>query len=237
MEDLDGRVIVVTGAEGNMGPHAADHLIEAGATVVGTYIDEEEKEWADDRISNADAIDYHKVDLTDPDDVTEFASTVREVHGPVSGLVNLVGGFGPSTLEDSTLEDFQGGLALHGTTVFLSMKAFLDQLTETGGSIVNFTSERAIEAPAGFFNYNVGKSVVKTMTETAAKELEEVQVNAIMPYYIATPEKREAGEGMNRSHWHLAEDVIELIEFLLCTQSVDGELINPRAREPGYEPN
>lgn len=236
MARLDGRVILVTGAEGNMGPHVTDELVSQGATVVGTWFDEEELEWAHERGAHTDEVNYYEVDLTDPEQTAEFAATVEREHGAVSGIVNLVGGFDYSTIEETDPELFQLWFDLVATTVYLTTKSFLDQLKATKGSVVNFTSERATNPPPNTFAYSVGKGAVRTMTESLAAGLDDVRVNALAPYFIATPEKREEGRGMDAPHWHMAEDIIDIIVFLLESPALSGAILKPTDREPGAEP-
>ncbi|HET6548845.1 MAG TPA: SDR family NAD(P)-dependent oxidoreductase, partial [Solirubrobacter sp.] len=75
--ELDGRVAVVTGASGNLGPVWSEALRAAGATVVG--ID----------LRPGDGVE--EADVTDPEALRAALERIAGAHGVPSVLVNNAG--------------------------------------------------------------------------------------------------------------------------------------------------
>ena len=69
MSELDGRVIAIAGVAGGLGPVVAERLAEAGATVAGTDVSQEQVDAVGDgaRAARAERWDGRAVDLLDED--------------------------------------------------------------------------------------------------------------------------------------------------------------------------
>lgn len=222
---MDGRVVLVTGATGGVGPAVTARLAEQGANVVGTYLDEDELPEARERAGDT-AAGYVQADLTDPDTVERLRDTVNDEHGRVSGIVNLVGGYRGGDLGETTLDGVQGAVTLHAGSVFNVCKAFAGDLEETGGAVVNFSSQRALDAEDGAVAYNLGKTAVAALSRTLDSEFEAVRVNAVAPLVMATPGNLERMPDADHSDWTGLDEVAAVVTFLLGdTCPVGGEVI------------
>jgi NAD(P)-dependent dehydrogenase (short-subunit alcohol dehydrogenase family) len=131
-DGLTGRVAVVTGALGTLGPVWTGVLAEAGATVIG--------------------IDLRKGEGVVQGDVTDRASLERVLgdvvgeHGPPSVLVNNAGIDVPPGASDDA--GFRDTLEVNVAGVFNATQIFGQAMCEAGrGSIVNIGSLYASIAP------------------------------------------------------------------------------------------
>jgi acetylornithine deacetylase/succinyl-diaminopimelate desuccinylase-like protein len=81
------------------------------------------------------------VDATEPESYKECVQKTIEAYGRLDLLVNNVGGgtFG-QTLSATTLDDWNASYALNTTSVFFTSQAALPYLTESKGTIINFSS-------------------------------------------------------------------------------------------------
>ncbi|ELZ96146.1 short-chain dehydrogenase/reductase SDR [Haloferax sulfurifontis ATCC BAA-897] len=213
-----------------MGPCVTDRLADLGVDVVGTCFDETAREDVETRAKHADAVSYYQVDLTDQTAVEAFAETVLGEHGTVDHVVGLAGGFSMGGIEDTDIDAFQAALNRHATTAFLTVKAFADQLTAQSGVFL-FSSDRAIDPVGGTLAYDVGKSAVRTLTESLDTELE-ARVNAVAPFLIDVPDNREAMPDADVSEWTAPEAIVGGVIHLLSNDGITGQT----ARTTGGQP-
>lgn len=230
---LDNTTVLVTGATGNVGPHVTDQLVNQGADVIGTYLNESEKTDAQDHADHADAISYHQVDLTEQAAVDDLAQTVADDHGAVDHIVGLAGGFSMGSVHDTDADAFQAAFNRHATTAFLTVKAFADQLGEESG-VVLFSSDRAVTPTEGTVAYNVGKGAVRTLTESLDVELD-ARVNAVAPFVIDVPANREAMADADFSEWTAPDAVVDEILHLLTNNGVTGDVVRMTGGQPGVD--
>ena len=137
--DLRGRVALVTGAQGNLGPIWIAALAEAGATVVGVDLVGGEIDGA---------VGVQVADVTDRETLLAVRDRVEAEHGTPSVLVNNAGvdqppdaAAGTSAIEDVPVEDFRRTLDVNVAGTFLTTQIFGSRMRDAGrGSIVNIGS-------------------------------------------------------------------------------------------------
>lgn len=225
---FEGKNILVTGACGGVGPKVTDRLHEKGANVIGTYHSKRSLEEARDWANYDEEVHYIQVDLTDPTEVKALRDEVEENHGTVHGIVNLVGGFSMGSLIKTDLQHLTSSFHRHVSTVFLVLKYFADHLEENNGSVVNFSSQRAIKANPRSLAYNIGKTSVNTLTKTVNAAFDNARVNAVAPDVMDTPANRKAMPDSDRSKWTSLERVADIVEFLLSknSETIRGQIIH-----------
>src|SRR5207244_2946272 len=129
---LRGRVAVVTGALGTLGPVWTGVLAEAGATVIGIDVRE-----GDGVVQG---------DVTDRASLERILGDVAGEHGPPAVLVNNAGIDVPPGASDDA--GFLGTLEVNVAGVFNATKVFGQAMCEARrGSIVNIGSLYASIAP------------------------------------------------------------------------------------------
>lgn len=146
---LAGRVAVVTGALGKLGPAWVNALAGAGATVVGIDLA------AEPDVSAGDAAALERADVTDRATLDEAAYRIADRFGAPSVLVNAAGIDQPpdaaaSTwrVQDVPADDFRRTLDVNLTGAFIATQVFGPAMVEAGaGSIVNIGSLYASIAP------------------------------------------------------------------------------------------
>ena len=94
-------------------------------------------------------------------------------------------------------------------------------LRQTSGKIINIASRDGLSGSAGYAAYSASKSAVLRLTESLAAELKasNINVNAIMPGTIDTPQNRAAVPNGEYSKWVPPEAIAEVIAFLACDAS------------------
>src|SRR5204863_2991851 len=146
MSNLDGHVVVVTGASSGLGEQLARALAAAGATPVLAARRAERLALLQRELAGVDAI---ACDVTDADDRERLVETVMERHGRLDGLVNNAGvGATAPALRTST-ETFARVIDLNLVAPFALSRLAAQRMRDGDGggrSIVNVASVLGIRS-------------------------------------------------------------------------------------------
>lgn len=156
--DLGGRVFVITGGAGLLGPEHALAIAEAGGTPVlaDVRVDAARDRAETIRAATGQQVDVLELDVTSPDSCRRALGTLLDRHGRVDGLVNNAarnpkvedGGLGASRFENFSLESWNRDIAVGLTGSFLASQVFGAHLARHGGGvIVNVASDLGLIAP------------------------------------------------------------------------------------------
>lgn len=196
MNELSGRVALVTGGARGLGAAAAKALAAKGAKVVISDVRDGEETAAS--IGGA----YVKHDVTSEDDWIATVAFAKATFGGLDILVNNAGVFWVKPLVMETLEDFRRMQQINVEGVFLGLKHGLPAIAERaqqwdgGGAVVNLSSVAGIVGAPNLIAYNASKGAVRLMTKSAALEYApmKVRVNSVHPGIIDTPMMAEAAK-------------------------------------------
>jgi NAD(P)-dependent dehydrogenase (short-subunit alcohol dehydrogenase family) len=156
-ESLAGRVVLVTGGAGFLGPRHAEALASAGAKVLLADVEVLRARRIARRL-RTEGRDVHalELDVTDERSVERALATTLRRHGRVDVLVNnaahdpKVGAGAPgwSRLEQFSLERWNADLAVGLTGAFSCARVFGGHFAARGGGvIVNVASDLGLIAP------------------------------------------------------------------------------------------
>ena len=188
MDDLKGRVALVTGAGRGIGAATARALAAAGATVICSDLT------APDELAAELGGLALAQDVTDEGDWERAMAFARAEAGGLDILVNNAGLFLMKPLTQTTLEDWRRVHSVNVEGVFLGCRAAIPLLAERAGkwdggtSIVNLSSMAGLVGSAGAVCYNASKGAVRLLTKGLAMELAAagVRVNSVHPGVIDT---------------------------------------------------
>jgi NAD(P)-dependent dehydrogenase (short-subunit alcohol dehydrogenase family) len=189
------KVALITGASSGIGKEIAMRLLADGyyVGVTGRSMKRLEEAYSTVTTGSVCLID---VDSTNPDSYTRCVEETVHAYGRLDLLVNNVGGgtFG-QTLSATTLEDWNASFSLNTTSVFFTSQAALPYLTESKGTIINFSSVLASRPVAGLGPYSAAKAAVEMLTKSLAIELAPrgIRVLCISPATIQTGFHTSAG--------------------------------------------
>jgi NAD(P)-dependent dehydrogenase (short-subunit alcohol dehydrogenase family) len=220
--DRSGRVALVTGATGGLGPAVVRAFVEAGAVVVGigSHVDEEREKVIRSRLdgNGNSRLRLMAVDATDETKVAQAVAGTRKAHGRLDILVNGIGGFhAGEPVTQTPLEVWEHMFALNLRPAFLFSKyAARAMADQNWGRIINVSSRAARSGRKNAAAYATAKNAVITLTEAQAEELRDVgvTVNAILPSIIDTPANRTAMPTADTSRWPTAEQIARVVVFL-----------------------
>jgi NAD(P)-dependent dehydrogenase (short-subunit alcohol dehydrogenase family) len=219
MFDFSNRVVVITGAAGNLGVAVARAFQSAGAKLA--LVDR-----GADRLPKmfpelADSPQHFlatSVDLNDAAAVGRMADEAVERLGRIDVLVNTAGGYKAGMpLYETPLEDWEFLMNLNARSAFVACRAVIPHMLRQGsGKIVSVASRAALGGDAGAAAYSASKSAVVRLTESIAAELKDagINVNCILPGIIDTPQNRQAMPGADYKRWVEPGALAEVILFL-----------------------
>jgi len=226
---LVGKSILITGASQGLGREMALRFAREGAaglSLVARHVNELHK--ARDqlrKIAPKIEIVVIEADVSKPRDIERIvASTLAQFKGQLDVLVNNASTIGPSpmpTLLDYPVEDFRNVLDTNLIGPFLLIKSALPAMIESGGSIINVTSDAGQVGYPGWGAYGISKFGLEGMSQTWASELEEtgVRVNWVDPGSMNTAMHQAAEPEENPSEWANPADVTDVFVFLASNES------------------
>ena len=188
---VDGKVIIVTGANSGIGEKTAEILAEQGAKVVLAARRTDKLADVESRIKAAGGEAYAvRCDVTKREDCDNLVEETIKKYGRLDVLVNNAGaGDKQMAITRCTDEFYHDMIAVNQHSVFYMMRAALKYMEPQGsGSIVNVSSIGGVYANAGL-SYSAAKAAVIAMTKNVAIQFagKGIRCNAVCPGPTETP--------------------------------------------------
>lgn len=217
MFDFNEKVIVVTGAAGNLGHAVVVSFLDAGGTVCA--LDYRQGRLAElFPATNDKLLIYDGVDITDREAMTALGERVQAEVGPVDVLVNTVGGFTMGERVDQITEKtWRNMFEINVQSLLNASAAFVPSMCSAGrGKVVTVGSGASHKGSAKTGAYAAAKAAVLRLTESMAAELKanNIQANCVLPGTIDTPQNRQDMPGADYEKWVTPEQVAQAILFL-----------------------
>jgi len=198
VNELLGRVAIVTGAASGLGRGMAQRFAAEGARLVIADVDVEGGQAL--AAALGDDVVFVRTDVSDPGQVGALVAATVAQFGDLHVMVNNAGVSGTlRRLLDDDLSDFHRVMAVNVLGVMAGTRdAARHMATRDGGSIINLTSIGGIQAGGGVMTYRASKAAVIQFTKSAAIELAQhgIRVNAIAPGNIPTPILASSAENL-----------------------------------------
>ncbi|QIZ82676.1 NAD(P)-dependent dehydrogenase, short-chain alcohol dehydrogenase family [Thalassovita gelatinovora] len=230
--DLAGKSVFITGGGSGIGAALTEGFLAQGAKVAFV-----QRSDASDFVQEM-ADSYGTAPLFLPCDITDIAALqtclddAAKAHGAVSVLVNNAANDSRHSLADTTVADWDTGMAVNLRPHFFTAQAAAGGMRQLGGgSIINFSSVSYMMGNAGYPGYVASKAGITGLTRALARELgpDNIRVNALMPGWVltarqkelwATPEDLQAHLGRQCLKSHLEpEDIVDATLFLASESS------------------
>lgn len=190
--NLEGKVILITGALGAIAEAVARRLSEAGAFLVLTDVLPEEA--ARERVRNwnlfTDSWDYSLMDVTEPEKVSAAIQAIFQKFPQTEAAIGLAGGCPMHPFSSTSIEEFERIFRYNflGQTYFT--RAVLSEWVKrnTAGQFI-YTSSLVGSLPwPNLSSYTSAKAAVEMFAKCLALEYAEhhIRFNVVAPGHVAT---------------------------------------------------
>ncbi len=180
---LQGQVALCTGAAGAIGSGVAEALLERGACVFLTDVDEARLAVVRDRLGrHKGQLGSATADLTDPTAVAALVDRCVQAFGGLDLLAHNAGIAHVARLEELRTADFARVQAINvqGTLHVLQQAARVFRAQRTGGAVVLQVSKNAFAPGPAFGAYSASKAAALQLGRIGALELAELGVRVNM---------------------------------------------------------
>jgi len=241
VDQLKGKVAVVTGGGSGIGRALVLALAREGARVVVADLDEPAMEGVirEARGHGVDAVAV-RTDVTDLGQVQALAERAWSTFGGVHVLCNNAGVAAWGGLETATHRDWQWVLGVNLWGVIHGIEAFVPRMIAggEGGHIVNTASMAGLIASQGLGVYNTSKYAVVGLSETLAKDLKphSIGVSVLCPMGVETRirESERSRPPALRNEAGTASAAVELIGRYLPPDTVAAMVLDAVRRGELY---
>ena len=232
--DLSGQVALVTGGNGGIGLAMAEGLAGAGADIVVAARDADKGATAVATLQASGVRSaFIRVDVRDPDSISNLVDSVVDEFGGLDILVNNAGTNDRKQPEEYTLDEWQTIIDTNLTSAFVASQNAYPHMSRAGaGKIINIGSMMSIFGASFTVPYASSKGGIVQMTKgmACAWAKDNVQVNAVLPGWIDTTLTREARQQVEGLHerveartpagrWGIPQDLSGIAVFLASSAS------------------
>jgi NADP-dependent 3-hydroxy acid dehydrogenase YdfG len=196
--NIEGKVVVITGASSGLGEATARHLSGQGATVVlGARRLERIEALAQEITSRGGRALAMATDVTQADQVQRLADAAVEAFGSVDVLLNNAGLMPHSPLERRKIEDWDRTIDVNLKGVLYGIAAALPHMQrQMAGHIINVSSVAGHKVGPGGAVYSATKTAVRVLSEGLRQEVKpyNIRTTVISPGAVATELPNSATE-------------------------------------------
>ena len=204
MNDLQGKVAIVTGGNGGIGLGMARGLARAGARVVVAARDEAKSSAAvaELRSLGSDSLAL-RVDVANESSVAALVAETVQRCGRLDILVNNAGINIRKPAHELALDEWRQVMDVNLTSAFLCSRAAHPHLKHAGGGkIINIGSMLSIFGASFGPAYGASKGGIVQLTKSLATAwaADNIQVNAVLPGWVDTDLTRAARQQISGLH-------------------------------------
>jgi NADP-dependent 3-hydroxy acid dehydrogenase YdfG len=187
--NIEGKVVVITGASSGLGAATARHLSEQGALVtLGARRTERIHALADELGGSGRAIAV-QTDVTQCDQVKNLVDAAAEAYGRIDVMINNAGLMPQSPLDRLKIDDWNRMIDVNIKGVLYGIAAALPYMRQQkSGHIVNVSSVAGHKVRSGGAVYAATKHAVLALSEGLRQEVKpyNIRTTVISPGAVTT---------------------------------------------------
>jgi len=219
---VEKTIYIIVGASGEIGNRIATNLLEKTPNVFLTYSNSD--------ISNSESLNWHKVDVTSIESISNFAQLIEEQLPGSVKLVYCAGYLDDHPISLISYDSWSKIIDINLTGAFLFLKCFFNLLSlSKNGRIILLGSVASKKAAIGQAAYSASKAGLEGLCRVAALELGRfgTTCNVVAPGAVESSMFRqtppEVVKNITKStplrKLGTVEDVSKIVEFILSDSS------------------
>jgi NAD(P)-dependent dehydrogenase (short-subunit alcohol dehydrogenase family) len=192
MEDLEGKVAVITGAASGIGRAMAEKFLAEGMKVVLADIEPEQLARTEEELKLQGSVAAVLTDVSRAADVEALAAAAKQTFGAVHVLCNNAGVGMGGALWEHTLRDWEWLFGVNVWGVVHGIQAFVPMMLAQGDEchVVNTASAAGLDARPWLGMYSASKYAVVALSESLREELRmagaKIGVSVVCPAVVNT---------------------------------------------------
>jgi NAD(P)-dependent dehydrogenase (short-subunit alcohol dehydrogenase family) len=218
---FNNTIALISGGTGGLGRAISLSFLDEGATVIATYIIQEEADALRAAVGPNQRLELLPLDATDEAVCQNLVSGIAARHGRLDILVNTIGAYaGGKPLWETDSRTWQLMFTLNVNAGFALLRAAVPvMLKQNSGAIVNVAARAAFDHAAGASAYAASKSAALAMLDCLAQDLKgtSIRSNSVLPSIIDTEANRRAMPDADFSKWPKPEEIARVVLFL-CSE-------------------
>ena len=221
MAAFDGKIVMVTGATGNLGQAVVRQFAAQGAklVLVARAPGDLQALAAELKAASQSEAMSEAADLSDPASVDALVKRVEERFGHIDVLAHTVGGYAAGKpVHESEIDVLDKMFALNVKPIYVTAgrvaRSMVDQ--GQGGKIVVVLAKSGLKGQANAAAYTASKAAGQRIVESMGFELRDkgINVNAVLPSIMDSPANRKDMPNADPAKWVTTDDVADAILFL-----------------------
>ena len=192
MQNLKGKVALVTGSARRIGAMTVEKLHEAGATVIVHYRNSfEDAEKLSLKLNNIreNSCFLQQADLANVEELPKMVDAIISQAGRLDILVNNASSFFPTPVGEITEAQWDNLMGSNLKAPLFLSQAVAPHLIDNKGCIVNMIDVHGLRPLTNHPVYSSAKAGLLMLTKSLARELgPDVRVNGVAPGAILWPE-------------------------------------------------
>jgi len=188
--NIEGKVVVITGASSGLGEAAARHLAANGAIVVlGARRTERLQALTDELTASGAKASFQSTDVTKREQVSRLVEHAVERFGRIDVMLNNAGLMPNSPFDRLKVEDWDRMIDVNLKGLLYGIAAALPRMQrQKSGHFINVSSVAGHKVHAGGAVYAATKHAVRALTEGLRQEVKPYNIRAtiISPGAVAT---------------------------------------------------
>ena len=178
VQEIENKVVVITGGSSGLGAETARHLVRAGAKVVlgARRLDRLQALATELGLGNESFV---QTDVTDPAQVQALVARAVETYGRIDVLLNNAGVMPLSPLELLRVDEWNQTIDVNIKGVLYGIGAALPHMkAQKSGQIINVSSVAGHIVSAGGVVYSASKFAVRAISEGLRKEVKPYNIRS-----------------------------------------------------------